>query len=62
MIATQLVNKAVSGDLRFSRELLDRQQLTKGQFGEFPKGPSGKPVIPIEVWDQVIESLGLDDD
>jgi hypothetical protein len=62
-IATQVVNKAVSGDLRFARELLDRQQRTKGQVGEFPIGPNGKPIIPIQVIREVVDLLaGLDDD
>jgi len=56
-IATQLVNKAVSGDLRSVRELLDRQQGTKGQFGEFPIGPGGKPVIPVQIYRQVMDVL-----
>ena len=62
-IATQLVNKAVSGDLRFAQELLDRQQPTKGQIAEFPIGPNGKPIIPVQVVQQVVDLLeGLDDD
>ncbi len=61
-IATQLVNKAVSGDLRSARELLDRQQRTKGQVGGLPIGPNGKPVISIEVFRQVMGVLGSDED
>ena len=62
-IATQVVNKAVSGDLRFARELLDRHQRTKGPGEEFPRGPNGKPIIPIQVIRDVVDLLGgLDDD
>jgi hypothetical protein len=62
-IATQIVNQAVSGNLRFALELLDRQQRTKGQVGEFPIGPNGKPIIPGQVVQQVVDLLmGLDDD
>jgi Family of unknown function (DUF5681) len=63
-IATQVVNKAVSGDLRYAQELFHREQRTKGQVGEleFPIGADGKPMIPVEVFRQVVESLGLDED
>ncbi len=64
-IATQLVNKAVSGDLRSARELVARQQRTKEQVGVFPIGPDGKPVIPGEIVRQVLDDLiarGLEED
>jgi uncharacterized protein DUF5681 len=63
-IATQVVNKAVSGDFRFALELLDRQQRTNGQVGGLPIGPNGKPVISIEIYRQVMDILlqGSDED
>jgi Family of unknown function (DUF5681) len=59
-IAVQLVNKAVSGDLRSTRELLDRQQRTTGGAGELPTGPDGKPRIPVEAIKQIVKEF--DDD
>ncbi len=61
-IAIQLVNKAVSGDLRSVRELLARQQGPTGQPGEFPIGPDGKPVITIVAIKQILSVLGRDSD
>jgi hypothetical protein len=60
-IATQLVNKAVSGDLRSAQTLLDRAPNVQGPVEELPIGPDGKSIITVRVFQQVAQRILGDD-